>query len=263
MTVSVITPSFNSARYIAETMRTVAEQRTPSLRVEHIVMDGGSTDETAEVVARYAHPDTRFVSNPDGGPADALNKGFALASGDYVCWLNSDDFYYPGALERAVATLEAKPNKAFCFGHCPIVDENGREIRRGVTFFKEFWYPISCRPIIRTLNYISQPAMLIRRSALDKAGFLRTDLHAAWDYDLTLRLWRQGGALRLGRPAMACFRWTPHSISGRGFERQFAEELSIAIEDAGRFAPSAIIHRFVSRGIVFCYGRMAAERRGE
>ncbi len=263
MTVSVITPSFNSARYIEETMRTVAEQRTPSMRVEHIVVDGGSTDGTAEIVSRYAHPDTRFVNDRDNGPADALNKGFAISTGDYVCWLNSDDFYYPRALERAVAALEAKPSKAFCFGHCPIVNENGHEFRRWVTFFKEIWYPVSSRPVIRTLNYISQPATLIRRSALKKAGFLRTDLHAAWDYDLILRLWRQGGALRLGRPAMACFRWTPHSISGRGFERQFAEELSIAIEDAGRFAPSAIIHRFVSRGIVFCYGRMAAERRGE
>ena len=65
----------------------------------------------------------------------------------------------------------------------------------------------------------------------------------------------------MSRPAMACFRWTPHSISGRGFERQFAEELSIAIQDAGKFAPSAIIHRFVSRGIVFCYSRMALAGR--
>ena len=261
MTVSVITPTFNSARYIEETMRTVDQQRTSSMRVEHIVMDGGSTDDTAQIVARYAHPDTRFVSSPDNGPADALNKGFLLSTGEYVCWLNSDDFYYPGALERAVAALEAKPSKAFCFGHCPIVDESGREIRRWITFFKEFWYPVSSRPVIRTLNYISQPATLIRRSALEKAGFLRIDLHAAWDYDLTLRLWRQGGAVRVSRPAMACFRWTPHSISGRGFERQFAEELSIAIQDAGKFAPSAIIHRLVSRGIVFCYSRMALAGR--
>ena len=87
---------------------------------------------------------------------------------------------------------------------------------------------------------------------------LRADLKAAWDYDLWLRLWRRGGAVRVpGRDPLAFFRWTPDSISGANYERQFAEELAVARADAGRLAPSALLHFLVARGIVFCYRRMA------
>ena len=154
------------------------------------------------------------------------------------------------------------PRAALCFGHCPIVDEDGREIRRFVTRFKEAWFPLSSRAAIRTLNYISQPSVLIRRSAWEAAGPLRTDLKAAWDYDLWLRLWRRGGAVRVpGRAPLASFRWTPGSISGANYERQFAEELAVARADAGRFAPTALLHALVARGIVFCYRRMAPKGR--
>jgi glycosyltransferase involved in cell wall biosynthesis len=258
MEITVITPSFNSERFIEQTMQSVALQRSDSLSVEHLIIDGGSKDSTAKIVEQFAHSDTRFISERDNGPADAINKGFALAKGKYISWLNSDDFYMPGALKRAVEVLEKKSSKAFCFGHCPIVDENGREIRKRITSFKEFWYPLSCRPLIRTLNYISQPAMIIRRAALEKAGPLRTDLKAAWDYDFTLRLWRYGGAVRVQPPALASFRWTPQSISGSNYKLQFTEELDCAISDAGKFAPTAVIHRFVAWGIVFCYDKMSS-----
>ena len=254
--ISVITPSLNSGRYIEHTLRSVALQRDDGIQVEHIIIDGGSTDDTEACVEKYKHPDTRYVSSRDGGPAEAINKGLLMATGDYLCWLNSDDFYGPHALLRAIEALEKHPDKSFCFGHCPIVNENNDEIRKTITWFKEFWYPLSCRPVIRTMNYISQPAMVFRRSAFEKAGPLRTDLHAAWDYDLTLRLWEYGGGVRVHRPAMAFFRWTPQSISGSGYKRQFAEELACAIEDAGLWAFSTLLHRFVCWGIVFCYGHM-------
>lgn len=259
--ITVVTPALNSERFIEETLRSVAMQREDGLDVEHIIMDGGSVDGTASIVAKYAHPRTRLIVSKDGGPAEAINKGLAMAGGDYLCWLNSDDVYAPHALRRAVEALEAHPDKAFCFGHCPIMDADGREIRRFITLFKEFWYPISCRFFIRVLNYISQPAMVFRRSAYELAGPLRTDLHAAWDYDLTLRLWRHGGALRVERPELARFRWTPHSISGRGFKRQFAEELSCAMDDAGKWAFSSLVHRVVVCCVVLCYGTMARGAR--
>lgn len=254
--ISVITPSFNSEKYIEQTLRTVAMQREEGLEVEHLIMDGGSTDGTAAIVAEYAHCHTKFISSKDAGPADAINKGLAMATGEYLCWLNSDDLYAEHALKRAIETLEAHPKKAFCFGHCPIVNAEGLEIRRFITGFKEFWYPFSCRFMIRTLNYISQPAMVFRRSAFEVTGPLRTDLKAAWDYDLTLRLWQQGGGVRVKRPEMAYFRWTPQSISGSHYARQFEEEYACVREDAGRWALSTFLHRFVSWGIVFCYTRM-------
>ncbi len=258
--ITVITPCFQSAKTIETTLRSVAMQREDGLEVEHIIMDGGSTDETAGIVARHAHPDTRFFSEPDDGPADAINRGMRHATGTYACWLNADDYYAPQALRRATAALDANPGRAFCFGHCRIVDGSGVEIRRFITGFKAFWFPLSCRFMIRTLNYISQPAMVFRRSAFEAAGPLRTDLTAAWDYDLTLRLWAQGGGLRVGPPELAYFRWTPDSISGRGFRTQFAEELDCVRRDAGACACSSLLHWFVSRGIVFCYTRMAGNR---
>ena len=241
-------------------MQSVAEQRSDELEVEHIIMDGGSVDDTATIAWQSAHPATRFISSQDTGPADAINKGFALATGDYLCWLNSDDFYAPNALRRAVEALERNPKRAFCFGHCPIVDAEGAEIRTFITRFKEFWFPFSSRFVFRVLNYISQPAMVMRRSAFEAAGELRADLKAAWDYDLLLRLWRQGGGVRVKNPPLAYFRWTPDSISGRNFELQFRESADCAARDAGRFAPSAISHRLCSAMIVRCYKMMSKQK---
>lgn len=260
--VTVVTPAFRAARWIEGALRSVAAQREGGrVRVEHLVLDGGPDDGTAAVVARFAHPDTVYERAPDAGPADAINRGFARARGSFLVWLNADDLLALGALARGAAALVRHPRAALCFGRCPIVDEDGREIRRFVTRFKEAWFPLSSRAAIRTLNYISQPSVLIRRSAWEAAGPLRTDLKAAWDYDLWLRLWRRGGAVRVpGRAPLASFRWTPDSISGANYERQFAEELAVARADAGRFAPAALLHALVAWGIVFCYRRMAPSR---
>jgi len=295
--VTVVTPTLNSAKYLEATLRSVAAQGSDALEIEHIIMDGGSTDGTGEIVenweieklgnyeiaqtgmstphrttphsqfrnfaiSQFRNYQIKFVQSKDSGPADAINKGFAMSSGEYLCWLNSDDFYAPGALARAVEVLERNPGKAFCFGHCPIVDENGIEIRRNITRFKEFWYPLSCRFVLRVLNYVSQPEMVFRRGADEAAGPLRTDLKAAWDYDLLLRLWRQGGGVRVKRPELAYFRWTPGSISGQNFARQFRESAECAARDtAGRFAPSAVLHRLCAFFIVLCYNRMTGKNK--
>ena len=145
----------------------------------------------------------------------AINKGLRLASGEIVAWLNADDRYHPGALKRVAQVMAAYPDKALCFGACRIIGEEGREIRRGITRFKEAFFPISSQFTIQCLNYISQPAMFFRRSALKAAGYLREDLVAAWDYDLTLRLWRQGGAAHVPGLPLSDFRWHPGSISAR------------------------------------------------
>lgn len=250
---TIVTPTLDSARFLDDTMRTVAMQREDGVRVEHIVVDGGSTDRTAEIVARWAHPDTRFLPGKDTGPADAINRGLREAHGDYLGWLNSDDEYAPHALLRSDYILRRHPKASFCFGHCPIIDAEGREIRRFVTRFKDFWFPLSCRAVLRTLNYVSQPATVFRRSAWEAAGPLRTDLKAAWDYDLWLRLWRQGGGVPVPHPATAFFRWTPGSISGAHFERQFREELDAAQADAGTWAPTSVVHHALAHAIVFLY----------
>ncbi|MCX7009271.1 MAG: glycosyltransferase family 2 protein [Kiritimatiellaeota bacterium] len=239
----------------------VAAQRGPDVAVEHWIVDGGSTDGSLDIIKRYLGPETFLLTERDHGPADAINKGLRCATGEFVAWLNADDLYEPGALARAAAVLAAHPRAALAFGHCRIVDEGGAEIRNGITRFKELFFPLSSHFTIQCINYISQPAMFFRRAALEHAGLLRTDLTAAWDYEFTLRLWRQGGAMRIPGGPLADFRWHPGSISGRAFAQQFREEWHAAADDAGRWSPQALIHLGVRFGIVGIYSLMAAHRK--
>lgn len=260
MKISIITPNFNGARFLEESLKSVHSQACPGLEIEHIVMDGGSTDTSLDILKRYSGRIAHLVSEKDNGAASAINKGLRLATGDIIGWLNADDCYRPGTLQRVAEVMARYPEKALCFGQCPIMDEQGHEIRRGITRFKELFFPFSCRFMIQSINYVSQPAMFFRRSAFEKAGFLREDLRCAWDYEFILRLWKQGGAVHVPGGPLAEFRWHPGSLSGQGYVRQFQEELDAAIADAGRFSPQATLHRGVRWGIVTIYGMMARKR---
>jgi len=255
--ISIITPNYNGARYLEECVRTVHAQAAPGLEIEHIVVDGGSRDGSLEILHRYQAGITRLISEPDAGAASAINKGIRVATGEVVGWLNSDDRYCPGALMRVAEMMQSHPKKALCFGHCPIINEEGDEIRGRITRFKELLFPFSSRFMIQSINYISQPAMFFRRSAFAAAGPLREDLRCAWDYEFVLRLWRQGGAVHVPGGPLAEFRWHPGSLSGQGFVGQFQEELDAAIADAGRYSLQAMLHRAVRWGIVTIYSRMA------
>lgn len=256
MRISVITPCFNAERFVDRCVDSVLAQRDSGVELEYLVIDAGSTDGTLEKLCRRGDDIHTLLSEPDQGPADAINKGLALASGDLVGWLNADDEYTDGALARVAACMEKNPKAAFCFGHCPVIDENGAEIRKGVTRVKRFFYPLSSRFTFQCINYISQPAMFFRREAAERAGPLRLDLKAAFDYEFLLRLWRVGPGLPIPDPALARFRWTPGSISGQHFQRQFDEEYRAAAADAGRFSPQAFLHLGVKWGIIGCYTLM-------
>ncbi|MBO7299470.1 MAG: glycosyltransferase [Kiritimatiellae bacterium] len=258
--VTVITPSFNSAKFIEICIKSIAIQRTETFKVRHIIMDGGSTDGTADVVKPYLNEDTEFISKSDKGPADAINHGIALSNSEYVCWLNADDVYEPGALERAVAMLDANPKASFCYGYCPIINENGNEIRKFITRFKELFFPIASLAIFQTLNFISQPSVLFRSSAVREIGELKFDLKAAWDYDFLLRIWKVGSPVRV-KAIQAYFRWTPQSISGQNFEVQFKEAFSAAVNQAGYWKPWIWIHWISIRFIIILYLLMTFKHR--
>jgi glycosyltransferase involved in cell wall biosynthesis len=255
--ISVITPNYNGERYLAKAIESVLAQREAGVDLEYIIVDGGSTDGSLGIIERFRDGIDIVIREEDGGPADAINKGLAKAGGEVVSWLNADDLYFPGALKRVAGIMAEFPKKAFCFGHCPIVDDEGREIRKGITKFKELFYPISSRFAIQSINFLSQPATFFRRSACEAVGPLRTDMVAAWDYDFLLRLWNHGGAVRVRRPALAAFRWHEASISGRHFRTQFREDWEVAAADAGTFSPQSILHFGVWWGIVWAYTLMA------
>ena len=159
MKISIITPNYNGARWLARAMDSVLNQQLPEGdELEYILVDGGSTDGSFSIAWARRTRMKAIICEKDRGPADALNKGFRLATGDIIGWLNADDMYHPGALARVLAVAKARPKKSFFFGHCRIVDERGRVIRGFPTLVKKMCFPFSCRFLIQCINYVSQPA---------------------------------------------------------------------------------------------------------
>lgn len=263
MKFTIVTPNYNGERFLSQTIESVLAQRSEQITVEYIIVDGGSTDRSIDIINAYKAQIDHIIVEADDGPASAINKGLERASGDVVAWLNSDDCYHPGTLMRVAEAFATHQQCALAFGSCRIINEYGKEIRQAITRFKELFFPFSSRFAIQSINYISQPAMFFSRQALNLAGPLKTDMKAAWDYDFILRLWKHGGAKRIkGRP-LADFRWHASSISGQTFKIQFAEEYHAAVADAGRFSPQALLHAGVRAGIVGIYALMARSRMPE
>ena len=180
---TVITPSYNQGKYIRATVESVLSQRLPGL--QYLVMDGGSSDETLDVLRSYGDR-LWFCSEPDRGTADAVNKGLARAEGDLIGWLNSDDVYYPGALARVAALFERHPEVDVVYGRAHHVDEAGRILEE---------YPTEDWSFLRLLEHciISQPAAFFRRCAVEKFGLLAENHRYCVDYELWIR-WAQRGA---------------------------------------------------------------------
>ena len=124
--VSIVTPSFNQAPYLEETIRSVLEQDYP--RIEYIIVDGGSKDGSVNIIKKYAEKLAWWVSEADEGQTDAINKGFGRAKGQILAWLNSDDTYEPGAVSAAVKFLDENPNSGMVYADCKFIDEKGLEI---------------------------------------------------------------------------------------------------------------------------------------
>ncbi|WP_051305623.1 glycosyltransferase family 2 protein [Desulfogranum mediterraneum] len=260
MKFSVIVPSFNSARYLEESLKSILVQRQEGIDLELIVVDGNSRDKTSRILEQYAGQIDQLIVEEDDGPAHAINKGLQLAQGDIISWLNADDLYTSCALHRVLAVFSEHQSIGFCFGRCRMINGHGEEIRQGITAFKEFFFPFSSRFTYQCINYISQPAMFFRKSALERIGALRMDMVAAWDYEFILRLWRQGKGVSIQGDPLAAFRWHEQSISGQHFALQFKEEFDAAVEDAGRGSLQSIIHACVRWGIVGVYSAMQMKR---
>lgn len=251
--ITIITPVLNGGRFLDECLQSVRAQRAAGGAIEHIIVDGGSTDDSLARARMTADTDTRIMTAGDSGPAAAINWGIRAARGEIIGWLNADDRYHPGALARVMDCFAQHPKAGTCFGRCRIVNEAGVEIRRPITRFKELFLRRPSLFTIQCLNYVSQPATFYRREILERLAGLREDLRAAYDYDLLLRAWRAAPVLFMSDAPLADFCWRPDSISGREYPLQFREDLAAAIRSAGRFSAQALIHRAVRWGIVGVY----------
>ncbi len=177
--VTIVTPSYNQGAYLEATIRSVLEQDYPNL--EYLVVDGGSSDNSVEIIRRHADRITWWVSEKDAGQSDAINKGLRRARGEIVGWLNSDDVYEPGAVSAAVAAFKAAPGAGLVYGDARSIDPAGRQFNL-----------MRARPydLVDLLAYsiICQPASFMRREVLDAAGHLQADYHLLMDHLLWIRM---------------------------------------------------------------------------
>ncbi len=177
--ISVVTPSFNHAEFLEATLRSVQEQDYPAL--EHIVIDGGSSDGSVDIIRRHAAHLADWVSEPDHGQTHALIKGFERATGDVLCWLNSDDVFEPGTLRRVGRLFSSRPDVEFVFGDSLWIHPDGTPMRRRneMPFIKWVW--------LYAHNYIAQPAAFWRAELYRRVGGLDPAYDLAMDGDLFAR----------------------------------------------------------------------------
>ncbi len=180
--VSIITPSYNQAAFLEQTIQSVLNQDYP--HIEYILIDGKSSDGSLDIIQKYAANFAYWVSEPDSGQADAINKGLSHAQGEIVAWLNSDDLYLPGAVRQAVSLFQAEPQLGMIYGDAVTVDAEGSAL-------SELKFGDYGLLDLMAFRIICQPAVFIRRSALEKAGVLDTSYHFLLDHHLWLRLAQQ------------------------------------------------------------------------
>jgi glycosyltransferase involved in cell wall biosynthesis len=192
--ISVVTPSFNQAAFLERTIRSVLDQEYPNL--EYMVMDGGSTDASTDIIARYADSIDYWISEPDGGQSAAINAGWQRATGDILCWLNSDDYYLPGALRFVGEYFNDHPDCWVVYGSWEAVDELGQHLHFAGS-------PFSRRTLILSRNTIPQPSAFISRQAIETVGMLNEGLRYTMDLDLFLRIADHRSPQFVGKPLAA------------------------------------------------------------
>jgi glycosyltransferase involved in cell wall biosynthesis len=205
--VTVVTPSLNQGHFLRCTIESVLAQDYPNL--EYIIMDGGSTDASAAIASEYQSR-LRFISESDNGQTDAINKGFRLASGEILAWLNSDDLYLPGAVSKAVKALTANPSAGFVYGEGYLIDAAGEITRRF-----PHTQPFDLWRLVHLSDYILQQTCFFRRSALHQTGPLAESLRYGMDWDILIRLGARFPVVYLPQ-YLACLREYPAAKTSSG-----------------------------------------------
>lgn len=254
--VTVVTPCLNAAATLPATLASVRAQDHPD--VEHIVVDGGSTDGTVELLRRAQG--VRWISEPDRGLAHALNKGIAMATGEIVGELNADDLYEPGALAAVAEALRDRPDILWLTGLCRIIDGEGRPIRRVVTAYKNALVRRYSLALYLTHNFISAPATFFRRRALVEVGGFDERYRISVDYDIQLRLARRADPVVLDR-YLASFRMVEGTLSMSGFRTQFREHAEQARRHGDGHRAAVALNQALSLGIVGTYEAMRRLRK--
>jgi hypothetical protein len=226
--ISIVTPSFRQGEFIERTIKSVLEQRYPKLN--YFVQDGGSTDETIEVLRRYGPQLAGWSSGPDAGQSQAINLGFAKTTGEIMAWLNSDDLLMPGALAHVASYFAEHPEIDVVYGHRILIDVEDREIGRWVL-------PPHSDEVLSWADFVPQETLFWRRNLWDKVGGVDESFRFAMDWDLLLRF-REAGA-RMVR--------LPHFLGA--FRIHEAQKTSAVINEVGQIEMNRLRKRVLGRDV--------------
>jgi len=225
MRISIITTNFNTAKYLEETIQSVLNQKG-DFELEYIVTDGGSTDGSLDIIKKYKNK-LRYVSEKDTGQSNGINKGLKMATGDIVAFLNSDDLYLEGTLDKVVKYFRDNPDCMWLTGYCRIIDENGKEIKKCITEYKNRKLKNFTLNQLLIENCISQPATFWKKSVIEDIGYIDETLH----YSMDQEYWAQIASrykLHLIPEYLAEFRFTSDTKTGGSIEKTLRESRMIA-----------------------------------
>jgi glycosyltransferase involved in cell wall biosynthesis len=242
--VSIITPSYNQGRFLEHTIRSVLEQDYPN--IEYIIVDGGSNDESVEIIKKYQDKLAWWVSEKDKGHADALNKGFAHASGEILAWLNSDDTYHAGTISQAVEILQTRPEVGMVYADANLIDEEGCVVGKFAS--KQTSY----RAMLRGSVHIPQATTFWRADLWRQVGPLDLSLFFAFDYDFWVRLSKVSELLYVPR-LWADFRMHNLGKSVVNDDRCYPDMLKVYQRETGGGWLSWMRIRAITRRLVYAW----------
>jgi glycosyltransferase involved in cell wall biosynthesis len=240
MRVSLVTPSYNQVKYIEETIQSVLSQHYPD--IEYIIVDGGSTDGTVDIIKKYENKLAYWVSEKDKGQTDAINKGFARAKGDILAWINSDDCYEPGAVSAAVKFLQEHPHVGMVYGDCNFINQSGKVIGKFNAAQTDY------RLIRQGYVHIPQQAMFFRADLWKQVGPLDPSFYFAMDYDLWTRIAARS-EIRYVPQTWANFRLHTSGKTIMADDRCWPEMIRVHYRDGGSFF-SMIVAKYYIRKLI-------------
>jgi len=219
--ISIITPSYNQGQFLEETIRSVLLQNYPNL--EYIIIDGGSTDNTVDIIKQYEPWIPYWVSEPDNGQTHAINKGLTKATGEIIAYLNSDDYYLPGTLFKVAEHFRQFPQTDLLHGICRYVNQEGEKIGEQFGNIQKLEEILDLWDVWWKQRQFVQPEVFWTRRITEKVGLFKEELNYVMDYDYWLRILEVGGIVGSINNEFSCFRFTSNQKSNQS--EKVAEEL--------------------------------------
>lgn len=226
MKISIVTTCFNSSKTIRATIESILSQQG-DFELEYIITDAGSTDSTLSIIAEYGSRIT-LINAQGTNQSQGINMGLRAATGDIVAFLNADDVYRPNALQTVTTAFRVDRDKLWLIGQCPIIDEQGNEFHGLISQYKNLCLRHYSYWLLLIENFVCQPAVFLRREALDRVGYFAENEQFVMDYDYWLRIGRISDPIAV-ESALAGFRRIEGTKSNSSYPKQFRDDMRVGI----------------------------------